>query len=180
MTDSATDSPQTVRVEVFLRQCASPDVVDTLGETVARSRRLEQRDGHTDVRIKTWGSVCPAIESLSDSGRSVSVTVDAFQSWADREGYTLRPAFERRETASRFGRGATAEEIRVPVVCVAVYEDDDLECVAPCTDGDRTYTVEQCLDALEDGQSVPFGNRDDSPGLSSGWPGESVEAEESE
>lgn len=180
MTDLTTDSSRTIRVEVFIRKCAPPDVIDTLRETVARSRRLEGRDGTTDVRVKTWGSVRPAIEALSDSGPSVSLTVDAFQSWADREGYTLRPAFERHETSGRYGRGATAEEIRVPVVCVAVYEDDDLECVAPCSDGDRTYTVQECLEALEDGLTEPFPGRDESGAPSREWVGESVEAEKSE
>ncbi|MDS0474714.1 HTH domain-containing protein [Natrinema sp. 1APR25-10V2] len=173
MTDTATDSSQTIRVEVFLRKCASPDVIDTLGETVARSRRLENRDGGIDVHVKTWtSSVRPAIEALSDSGPSVSLTVDAFQSWADREGYSLRPAFERHETPTRDGRDETVEVIRVPIVCVAVYENGDLECVAPCSDGDRTFTVQQCLSALEDGRTEPFAERDDLQDCSGDWPRE--------
>ncbi|WP_254764414.1 HTH domain-containing protein [Natrinema marinum] len=174
MTDSATDSSQTIRIEVFLRKCAPPDVIDTLRETVARLRRLEERNGETDVRVKTWGSVRPAIEALSDSGLSVALTVDAFQSWADREGYTLTPAFERHETPSRGDHGTAAEEIRVPVVCVAVYEEGDIECVAPCSDGDRIYSVEDCLSALEEGRTTPFTERDGSSDRSSGRPRESV------
>lgn len=160
MTDSVTDSTAAIRVEVFLRKCAPADSVEGLKETVARSRRLEERDLNADVRVKTWTSVRPALEELSDSGPSVSITVDAFQSWADREGYRLN-SFERRETPTMLGR-RPAVKIRVPTVCVAVYEDDNLQCVAPCTDGERTYTVDDCLTALEDGVTDAFADRDES------------------
>lgn len=159
MTDSVTESTAPIRVELFLRKCAPADSVEGLKETVARCRRLEERDLNADVRVKTWSSVRPALEELSDSGPSVSLTVDAFQSWADREGYTLR-SFERRETATMLGRRPAAK-ILVPTLCVAVYEDDDLQCVAPCSDGDRTYTVDDCLSALEDGVTDAFAGQNE-------------------
>lgn len=160
MTGSTT-SARTVRVEVFLRTQTPPDVVDRLRELVARVRRLQDETGVADVRVKTWSSVRPALEELSDSGPSVALTVNAFRSWADREGYTLRPGFERRQTTSMLDRRPAAE-LRVPVVCVAVYENDTLRCVAPCSDGERTYTVADCVDALEAGfvEPDPFADRD--------------------
>lgn len=160
MTDANTDSTGTVRVDVFLHQNASTAVVERLRETVARARRLEERDGNVAVSVKTWTSVKPALEELDDSGPSVSLTVDAFQSWADGEGYTLNPGFERCETTSMLSHRPTTE-IRVPTVCVAVYEDDELQCVAPCSNGDGTFTVEACLDALENGDTEPFTDRDE-------------------
>lgn len=160
MTETTTGFGERVRIEVFLRSHASATVVEPLRETVTRARRLEETR-NVDVRVKTWATVRPALEVLSDSGPSVSLTVDSFRSWADEEGDTLRPAFERRETASLLDRRPAAE-IRVPTVCVAVYEDGDLECVAPCSDGDRTYSVEECLAALEDGVTEPFPDRDGS------------------
>ncbi|WP_341850649.1 HTH domain-containing protein [Natronococcus wangiae] len=51
-------------------------------------------------------------------------------------------------------------EIQVPVVCVAVYDDDKLRCVAPCSDGGQTYTVEACLTAVEAGAIKPFAGQD--------------------
>lgn len=154
MRNRKTDSTETVRIELFLRTSAPAALVEPLRETVARARRLEERDMADDVRVTSWSAVRPALEELSDSGPSVSRTVDAFESWADREGYSLRPAFDRCETTSMLGRPAA--QIQVPTVCIAVYEGDDLQCVAPCSDGDRTYTVEDCLAALEDGATEPF------------------------
>ena len=160
MTDSVTDSTGSIRVDVLLRACAPSDVVEPLRETVTRARRLETAEIDADVRVRTWAPVRPALEALGDSRSFVSETVDAFRSWAEREGYSLRPAFERRKTGSMLGHRATAE-IRVPTVCVAVYADDDLECVAPCSDGDRTYTVADCLARLEDGLTEPFPGPDE-------------------
>lgn len=160
MADPNTRSAETVRIEVFLRPDASAAVVDPLRETVARARRLGDEGTSTDVRVETWTSVRPALEELADSGPSVSSTIDAFRRWADREGYALC-SLERRETTSMLGC-RPAVRIRVPTVCVAVYEDDDLQCVAPCSDGDRTYTVAECLTALENGVTEPFAARDES------------------
>lgn len=153
--ESATSS-ESVRVEVFLQTHTCPAVVERLRSLVSRARRLEDGGTVDEVRVKTWSPVRPALEELSDSGPSVTLTVNSFQAWADREGYTLRPAFTRRETASLLSR-RPAVEIRVPIACLAVYEGDTLRCVVPCTVGERTYSVEECLTALEAGISTPFG-----------------------
>lgn len=149
-----TAQQETVRVVLYLQQHASAELVQRLRRTGARVRRLEA-DGIADVEIKTWAAVNPALEEFSDSGPSVSLTVKSFQAWADREGYTLRPAFARRETTSMLS-SRPAAEIRVPIMCLAVYEDNNLCCIAPCSDGERTYSVEKCLAALEAGFTEPF------------------------
>lgn len=149
-----TEQAATIRAVLYLRQHTSPEIVQRLRQTVSRVRRLEI-DEIAEVEVKTWGSVNPALEELSDSGPSVSLTVKSFQAWADHEGYTLRPAFDQRETHSLLNSRPVAE-IQVPIVCVAVYEDDDLCCVAPCSDGGQKYSVEQCLAALEAGLTDPF------------------------
>lgn len=149
-----TAQPDTVRAVLYLRQHASGEIVQQLRRTVTRVRQL-QADKIADVEIKTWAAVNPALEELSDSGPSVTLTVKSFQTWADREGYTLQPAFTRRETSSMLSSRSTTE-ITVPIMCLAVYEDSDLCCVAPCSNGERTYSVEQCLAALEAGLTEPF------------------------
>ncbi|WP_341850650.1 HTH domain-containing protein [Natronococcus wangiae] len=99
MTKSTT-TLRRVRIELFLRTTTSADVIERLRKLVTRARRLKDREMVTEVEVKTWAPVRPALEELSDSGPSVSLTVDAFQAWADREGYALSPAFNRRETGS--------------------------------------------------------------------------------
>ncbi len=158
MTDSSTEFTTPVRIEVFVRAHASAAVVESLRELVARARRLEDALDAA-VHVSTWTAVRPSLEELSDSGPSITETIEAFQSWANREGYDLEPAFDWRETPSMIGHRAA--EVRVPTVCVAVYTDGDLQCVAPCADGDCTYTVVDCLSRLEEGIIAPFEDRDD-------------------
>lgn len=157
MTDSLANPPP-IRAVLYLRQRASPETVQQLRQLVERVRRLET-DGIAEVAVETWTSVTPALEELGDSGPSVSLTVNSFRAWASDEGYTLEPAFGWRETASMLD-GRSALQIQVPIACLAVYESDDLRCVAPCSDGERTYSVEQCLAALEVGLTEPFAFRD--------------------
>ncbi|MDG5760338.1 hypothetical protein QA600_13425 [Natronococcus sp. A-GB1] len=147
-----------VRVALFVRADPATDTVERLGELVARARRLEDRDVVAEVEVKTWTTVRPALEALSDSASSVSATVAAFQAWADRAGYSLAPAFTRCETRSLLHSGSSTE-LRVPVASLAVYEGGELRWVAPCVDDDRTYTVEDCLAALEGGVITPVSDR---------------------
>lgn len=48
----------------------------------------------------------------------------------------------------------------MPIICVAIYEDDALPCIAPCADTEQTYTVEDCLTALEAGITEPFAGQE--------------------
>ncbi|SDJ85868.1 HTH domain-containing protein [Natronorubrum texcoconense] len=157
MTESSANPPS-IRAVLYLRKRASPETVQQLKRIVDRVRRLET-DGIAEVAVETWTSVTPALEELGDSGPSISLTVNSFRAWASGEGYTLEPSFDRRETGSMLD-GRSAVQIRVPIVSLAVYESDTLRCVAPCSDGERTYSVEQCLAALEVGFTEPFAFRD--------------------
>lgn len=164
MTETTTSSPESVHVELFLRTQAPSDVVERLHELTDRVRRLAADDTVTDVRVRTWTSVRPALEELSDTGRSVTQTVDAFRSWAEQHDCTLRPGFEQRETTSMVSR-RSATELQVPIASLAIYEGETLQCVAPCSDGERTYTVDDCVTALETDRAdlVPFVGRNRSP-----------------
>ena len=148
-----------VRVTLFVRVNPATDAVERLGDLAARARRLEDRDAVAEVEVRTWTTVRPALEALSDSESSVSATVEAFQAWADHAGYSLAPAFARCETRSLLSPGSSTE-LRVPVASLAVYEDGELRWVAPCADDERSYSVEDCLTALEDGVIEPASERE--------------------
>lgn len=148
-----------VRIELFVRANPAADAVAWLDELAARTRRLEDRDAVAEVNVETWTTVRPALEALGDAGPSVSATVEAFQAWADRAGYSLAPAFSRCETRSLLDSGSSTE-LRVPVASLAVYEGGKLRWVAPCTDEERSYSVEDCLAALEEGVIEPAAERE--------------------
>lgn len=148
MHTSTLPSLRRVRVELFVRTNPATDAVEWLGDLAARARRLEDRRAIAEVEVKTWTTVRPALEALGDSEPAVSSIVDAFEEWADRAGYSLAPAFARCETGSLLSRDSRAE-LRVPLASVAVYEGETLRWVAPCSDAERSYSVEDCLAALE-------------------------------
>ncbi|SFC42098.1 hypothetical protein SAMN05444422_10873 [Halobiforma haloterrestris] len=182
MTDSESPPREPLRVDLYLRGRAPAEAVDRLLAVVERARRLEEIDRVSDVTVTTWSSVRPVLETIADGPASVTATVAAFRSWADSEGYSLEPAFGRREVSSMLEVGGATEtgtetgtgtgteshpfpgsnsasdpdtdalrELRVPTVCAAIYADETLECVVPCSDDERTYSVEECLQALETG-----------------------------
>ena len=148
------DRPPERRVVLYIRQHASAALVEGLCRLVGRVRRLET-DGIAAVEIATWGPVTPALEAFGDTGPTTMLTAESFLAWAEREGYTLQPAFSRRDASSLVGPESSTE-LRVPTACLAVYVDGALTFVAPCSDGERTHSVAACLDALEAGRTDPF------------------------
>lgn len=134
----------TRRVELRVRERTPACVADVIDDVTARLRRLEDAEV-TEVQVRSWGQRCPG--SLEGS---VASTVAEYRQWAERSGYSLDPAFRQRETGSLISQDSRSQLI-VPAISLAIYEDGDLACVTPCTDGTTTHTVEACLEALEAG-----------------------------
>jgi hypothetical protein len=97
---------------------------------------------------------CPEEVAVSGQTRHSRVVeaYEQFRAWAVEAGVSVSPPFDRRTVTSLVGR--TEEVLTVPVMCLAVY-DDDLCGVYPCSDGDRTWTVTDYLDAYEAAESPP-------------------------
>lgn len=139
-----TDAETGVRVDVYLRERIPPAVSETVDDAVDRLRTLE-RDGEIDeLRVDGWGVRGGRHTDMEGTAAS---TIEAFEDWADRTGRSLTPAFDRREVSSMFC-DRTVRRVDVPILSIAVYADDRIRCVAPCSDGDRTYTARDCIDAL--------------------------------
>lgn len=132
------------RVDVYLRERVSPPVAETIQTTVQRLRALEREGTIEELSVDSWG-ICSS--EYTDGDGTAAATIEEFEQWADRTDHTLQPAFERREVSSAFCEGSVHYH-EVPILSIAVYEGDELEHVAPCSDGERTHTVEDCLDAL--------------------------------
>lgn len=91
------------------------------------------------------------IRTLDEETRSEAIeTYHEFAEWAERNDHSLSPAFERR-TRSFVGLDRVDEVVVFPVVSLAIYEDEQLRAVFPCSDGDDNFSVPDCLDAFERG-----------------------------
>ncbi|MDS0220730.1 hypothetical protein NDI54_05110 [Haloarcula sp. S1AR25-5A] len=111
---------------------------------IDRFTELATTGAIADFDVQTWPEEIP-VSQRSEHGE-VLATVDRYEQWANDEGLSLRPPFETR-TSSLLVGGST-EVLRLPMLAAAVYADDDLVGVYPCTDGDTTWSVTDCIDAL--------------------------------
>lgn len=146
------DREITVEVELFVREGRH----GTHGTQAAARDRLDRlhREGVVgEYAVHDWPArvCCPE----APAGERAALALDRleqFERWAERTGLDLGPAFDRRRVASPVLR-EEYEAVVFPVRCLAVYGPDRLWTVAPCTDGQRCYSVEDCLTALEAGET---------------------------
>lgn len=150
MTDDEPSDPP--RVVVWVRELAVPPG-DPRATVLSRLRELESRGLVADVSVRVWGTAIDA--SVADGGeydQPVRSRVAEFYRWADRTGHSLEPAFRREQRSSMLST-ERSEVVRLPLVCVAVYANDDLRGVFPCSAGEEpdTRTVRDCLERFETG-----------------------------
>ena len=134
------------RAELYLRT-DTYGTYDAQQRAIDRLRTLEDEGVLAAGRVERWAG----IEINEYEGReSALATYDEFQDWARRNDADLEPAFQRRPRRTLGRRGVT-EVVVFPVIALAIYSGEDLRAVFPSRAGDRHYTVEECLDALEVG-----------------------------
>jgi hypothetical protein len=95
--------------------------------------------------VVTWDKRIPADGSGDPELRD---TYLAFETWAEDRGVSLSPFFETRECYS-WGTGERGTWMVLPALCLAVYEDGELESVYPHRDGDTYHSVWAGIDSLD-------------------------------
>jgi hypothetical protein len=142
------------RIELYLRG-------DTYGSydrqqrILGRVEDLEADGVVTDTEVDaSWQRIRTPEQ---DSRDEALATYDEFGDWATENGYRLEPAFERRQR-SYIGSDAVHDVVVFPMASLAVYEGSDLQAVFPCADetGAINFTVQDCLDAFESGETDWF------------------------
>ena len=121
-------------------------------EIIDRLSALRSSGAIDTFAVQTW----PDEVVLSEQTRHDRLveTYQQFREWAEGSGLSIAPPFERRTVTTLVGR--REEVLTVPMLCLAVY-DDGLCGVYPCSDGDRTWTVPDYLDAYEAAGGRPVG-----------------------
>lgn len=144
--DSASDG-------VELTLCTRRPVCGPRTSAVDRLGRLRGEGVIGDFSIETW----PNKIVLDDEDRRLADLVDRLESWADEQDLSLRPPFETRTVSPLVGQ--SREVLTLPAMMLLVRDGDGLVGVYPCSDGDRTWTVTDCLDAVEAAGGLPHGER---------------------
>jgi len=146
--DSGADDQAGEGVRLVLR--LRPPVAGVSTALVDRLGRLRAEGTIEAFDVECW----PDEVSISGDGHpEVVAAFRRYERWAERNGVSVRPAFDVRSVSPLVG--ARRELLRLPAACLAAYEDGDLAGVFPCTDGDHTWTVEDCLDACADTGTPP-------------------------
>ncbi|MFB6189290.1 MAG: HTH domain-containing protein [Halapricum sp.] len=131
------------RVELYVRA----DLPEpTRGRLAAISHRLDSlvADGQlASYTTTTWAKRT----QVSTDGEQYSQYV-SFLEWARSAGVELSPAFETRRCYS-METGECAEWLIYPVVCMAVYDDDDQLAAVYPHDGEQPRSVFDALDSLD-------------------------------
>lgn len=150
-------NPRPIRAVLRLRTLAPHGINETQTEVIDRLRRLEEDGRIAGLDVDVWGASMGLARSADRSSSDVHEAVTEFERWADDQGCTLRPAFERRSARA-------SEETRVvlPLLCLAVYEAEAIRAVYPHVDGEDVHTIHDGVDALESTTS------EDTSGLADG------------
>jgi len=115
---------------------------------IDRLSSLRTAGALVEFDVTTW----PEEIALTGDNRQEELleTIEEFEDWAADRGLSLRPPFETR-TASLLV-GDSEDVLTTPMLLAAAYEGDELVGIYPCTDGTKTWTVSEFLDALEAGE----------------------------
>lgn len=140
----------TVRVELFVRSSVPSVARERQAAAIERLYALD--DSIDAVGVRSWEKRIP-IDAHGDR-RETHHVYETLLDWACEHGVELRPFFETRECYSSI-TGESHTALVLPVMCLAVYEDDRLHGVYPHADADRTYAVGDALDALESDEGRP-------------------------
>jgi len=145
--DSRDDSDG-IEVDLWVRR----PVCGPRTTVIDRLSALRTAGAVADFDVTTW----PEEIALTGDNRQEDLlaTIEGFEDWAADRGLSLRPPFETR-TVSRLV-GDSEDVLTMPMLLAAAYEGEDLVGIYPCTDGTKTWTIPEFLDALEAGEeSLP-------------------------
>lgn len=144
------EATATRRIELYLRG-DTYGTYDRQKVILDRISALEEEGVVTDADVDTsWQRIRTPELDCRDGALE---TYEEFLAWAEENGYSLEPAFQRRQR-SYIGTDLVHEVLVFPTASLAVYEDTDLQAVFPCSgeSGEVYYSVQDCLDALEDSE----------------------------
>lgn len=135
-----------VAVGCFIRSSAAVKSVDGAIRTL---HEYDTEGTVNEVSTGVWPDIVKLTDETADS--TALEQYERFRTWADDNGVSLAPAFTKREWTNRL-TGESDTIVRLPVLCLAIYIDDECVSVAPHSTGTDVYTVK---DALNDIDTLP-------------------------
>lgn len=143
--DDGTESPATT-VACHVR---APMLLEPIDAHVETLRACEAEGAIDHLLVRSWPDSVGLAEESPD--REVLDRFERFDRWAERRGVTVRPPFEVRSHVSQV-TGERRDRLVTPLICLAVYRDDELAAVFPHSGDGETRTVAEAVAALRTGE----------------------------
>lgn len=138
-------------VKLYLRDSV-PAVARTEQQTAQGRLQALQADGIVDgFTVESWPT--RVTNGCAETVPALAA-YEGFNSWAHSHDASMRPAFDRHECHSLY-TGSTFTTTVLPVMCLAVYEDEKLVSVYPHARHGRPTTVSEGLAILESERQPP-------------------------
>ncbi|MBV0922974.1 hypothetical protein KTS45_02075 [Halomicroarcula limicola] len=126
---------------MYVRSPVSDATEQRQTAALARADSLRQQGLVDDVSVTYWNR----LSTGADANEAADIA--AMEAWADAHGCSLAPAFDRHDRSSAFtGRDSV---VTLPVICLVVYEDDEIAGVYPHAGPEGHCTVADGLDRVE-------------------------------
>ncbi|RXK49018.1 HTH domain-containing protein [Halorientalis pallida] len=149
---------QVTRAELYLRNGVPIAAETEQSRVLGRLQALAAAGIIRDLQVQRW----PHRVTVGDTqARREFALCREFEGWADAHGVELAPAFERHDCYNSFTDSRYRTAV-LPVVCLALYDDDDLVALFPhsCDTGIRTVldgiSMLEAGSGLVAGQSRPW------------------------
>jgi len=139
-----------VRLELYVRSLLARQANSQQDEVIERLNALEAEGLVDEYQLVVWGRQAPAspAQARTDAGVFTLNRVAVFSEWAAANGLSVDEHFERRNVESSMV-GESYQAVRFPIMTLAEYHGQDLAFVAPATEAETTYSVQDRLDAIE-------------------------------
>jgi len=145
----ATETAGEIRAELYVRDTLPTPAKRCSQTIIARLERLAADGVVGAYSVTSWAKRLP----MSDpEGTDQRDRYNEFSQWARANGVRLTPFFDTRECYS-MQTGEKRTELVFPAICIAIYEGDELQTVAPHAAAETAESVNDCLDWLADRQT---------------------------
>jgi hypothetical protein len=129
-------------VEAYVRP---QQLMEPIDSKIKMLHRLESRNSIENLAVHAW----PGRIILSEQ-TPYTEAINAFEqmeAWASEHGFSIQPPFSVQTTTSGF-TGETQTKLRTPIMCLAIYVDDQLVNVFPHSRSDDQYSVSDAIVSL--------------------------------
>ncbi|AFK21049.1 hypothetical protein E6P09_17970 (plasmid) [Haloferax mediterranei ATCC 33500] len=144
-----TDEPN--HVKLFLRADAEVGVERMKEAAVEKLTELADAGYIDDYDVRVWGRELRSNGPIANTeyGSELLEYIHEFREWAAENDVSLQATFDERTIVSSIA-DEHYDVVSLPTLCLAVYDDDEeLMGVYPCHNGDRSCSVVEYLETLE-------------------------------